>query len=465
MRSIFDSNRRTSERRVRSIAGVALAAAAALGLSACSGNSSALGTVTQATAFPTAKPVGGCPAKATVSMWLDQATSSQEVVDAAAAKAFEAACPAVSIKISYYTTTNLSQKLTAALAGGTAPTLFETTGPEVGVYQNEGVLVDLRAGLTKYDADWKHDVSASALAPQTIDGKLLGFPSFIPGPLMFMYNKATLQSAGVSVPKTLAQLDTASKKLQSAGTIPVSLGNEDKYPGTYWFQYLVARNGGAQALDDIVAGKPGAWSAPVIKKSLVQMRQYATDGLFGTGFDTTGTINGADKTLLFSGKAGFYINGSWTFGPINQADPAFFAKNQLGYTTFPTSSASGDKTVFGDPSEVYAVTKASSTAQQNAAEAYMATEMTSTAYGKARIAIGDLPAVKGLANDFPKTNEGKADAYAYKIATTSGDEFMTDLYTELGTNVNTFEDASASVLNGSISPDEFVSEMNATLSQ
>lgn len=447
----------------RSLAATALVVGVACFLAACSGSGSALDGLQATSTLGAAKPAGGCPADADVSMWLLQATASQQVVDDGAIKAFKSVCPGITVEVSYYTSANLQQKMTAALAGGTAPTLFETTGPQLSMYAAQGdVLTDLTAGLDMYNPDWKSTMVPSAVTAGTLDGKLLGFPSFIPRPLLLMYNKSVFDSAGVTPPKSLDQLDTVAKKLKDDGKIPVSLGNMDKFPGTYWLQYLIARNGGSGLLKDILADKKDAYSDPAVTKSLQQLRQYAEDGLFGKGYDTTGSVNGADKTLFYSGAAGMYVNGTWSLGSINQADPSFMKNNGLGFTSFPTSS-SGNESVFGVPAEVYAVTTQASAAQKAAAEAYMATQMASKEYGTARIAIGNLPAVAGLGDDFPSTNAGKAQEFAYKLTLEHADDFQPSWYNALGTNASTFEEATASVINGSISPEKFVSEMNATL--
>ena len=165
---------RTGKSAAPKMALLAAATAAAVGLAACSSGTSSSSANNVAAA---AKPTGGCPAAASATIWGLVTSTAQEATDAAAATAFEKACPGSKITYQYYTNENLEQKITTALAAGNGPTLFQNQGgSQIQPYIADGKVVNLSPGLAKADPAWKSKLVASSLTPATFSGGVYGFP-------------------------------------------------------------------------------------------------------------------------------------------------------------------------------------------------------------------------------------------------------------------------------------------------
>jgi len=95
-------------------------------------------------------------------------------------------------------------------------------------------LNDFIKGAVATDYDFK-GLSAGMVADATYDGKVMGLPLNIEGPVVY-YRKDLLQKCGVAVPKTLAELDVAVAKLKTcdANVTPfVSRGLKAAAPFTF----------------------------------------------------------------------------------------------------------------------------------------------------------------------------------------------------------------------------------------
>lgn len=83
---------------------------------------------------------------------------------------------------------------------------------EVGLFQDNGWLMDL-SDLVTQDAEWNwEDFSESSRASVTVDGKVYGIPTMTEREILF-YNKDLFQQAGVKVPTTMEEVRAAAKKL------------------------------------------------------------------------------------------------------------------------------------------------------------------------------------------------------------------------------------------------------------
>jgi raffinose/stachyose/melibiose transport system substrate-binding protein len=438
---------------------LAAVAAAATGLAACSSSGASSSSANVAAA---AKPASGCPATASITIWGLVTSTAQEATDAAAATAFEKACPGSKINYQYYTNENLKQKITTALAAGNGPTLFQNQGgSQIQPYVADGKVVDLSAGLAKADPAWKSKLLASSLTPATITGGLYGFPVFGAEPMLLFYNKSVFQKLGITPPTNLTELTADVKKIKAAGIIPVAIGQQDVFPATFWLQYLVDRAGGAAPFNAVVANKPDAWSNPAIMSGLDQLQSLVKDGIFGTGYNSVGEVSGAATALLYTGRAAMKVDGTWILGEIQAADPGFLQANELGFTQFPAGS-SGDN-VYGTASSLYSLTSSATSAQRAVAYAFMTSELTSKAFAQRQIAVGVVPAVTGVASMFPDSLSGQLGKFSYQVAAQNGSSFQTNWNSALGTLDDTLQSNAAAVTSLALTPSGFVSRMNATL--
>jgi len=103
-------------------------------------------------------------------------------------------------------------------------------------------------GAVARDYDFK-DLSAGMVADATYDGKVMGLPLNVEGPVVY-YRKDLLQKCGVPVPKTLAELEAGAARLKAcdANVTPwVSRGLKPAAPFT--FSVFLNNHGGTYMKD------------------------------------------------------------------------------------------------------------------------------------------------------------------------------------------------------------------------
>lgn len=104
------------------------------------------------------------------------------------------------------------------------------------------------AGTVAPDYDFK-DLSAGMVADATYDGKIMGLPLNVEGPVVY-YRKDLLQKCGVAVPKTLAELEAAAAKLKACdGAITPFVSRGLKPAAPFTFSVFLHNHGGSYMKD------------------------------------------------------------------------------------------------------------------------------------------------------------------------------------------------------------------------
>lgn len=107
--------------------------------------------------------------------------------------------------------------LKAQFASGNEPDIFNNGG-----FQEAQTWKDKLEDLS--DQPWVDNLYDIAKEPMTMDGKIYGQPLNLEG-YGFIYNKDLFEKAGIKeLPKTLSELEAASKKLKAKGITPFSNG-------------------------------------------------------------------------------------------------------------------------------------------------------------------------------------------------------------------------------------------------
>ena len=127
-------------------------------------------------------------------------------------------------------------------------------------------LNDMIRGASSKDYDFK-DLSAGMVADATYDGKVMGLPLNVEGPVLY-YRKDVLQRCGVALPKSLSELDAAAAKLKAcdANITPfVSRGLKPAAPFT--FSVFLHNHGGSYMKD-----RKSQLCSPAVQAALGQYR-------------------------------------------------------------------------------------------------------------------------------------------------------------------------------------------------
>ncbi|GAA3340143.1 hypothetical protein GCM10017714_18670 [Curtobacterium pusillum] len=288
--------------KLKKVLAVAVTAALALGMSACSGSSS--GSATKTIVWST----WGTP----------QELTSFKAFD----KKFMTEHPDIKVVLQpvadygdYHT------KLLAELASGTAPDLFYIGDDKIGQFVNSNALMPLTELMESKDSKTKpSDFAEGLYGAAKSGGKIYAAPNDS-NPDAFWYDKVALKQAGITEdPATLAAEGKwttktfleMNKKLHDAGLTGTMFWN-------YWsthYSWISSQGGKAFT-------KSGKFVANTDRTSIDAvdtLAQNFQDKTFVVA-DTLPEGAGADS-IFVSHKAGFFVQGRYTIGTVKAAgDP------------------------------------------------------------------------------------------------------------------------------------------------
>src|SRR6202030_4366580 len=154
-----------------------------------------------------------------------------------AVKTYNAAHPGVTVKMQTIQNESLDGKLQTALNSGTAPDIFCQRG---GGKMLAMVNANQVQALTLSAAD-KANVSAAALASETLNGKVYAIPVDTQ-PEGIYYSKDLFQQAGItSTPTTIPELEADVAKLKAIHVAPIAVGAKDAWPAAHWYYNFALR--------------------------------------------------------------------------------------------------------------------------------------------------------------------------------------------------------------------------------
>ena len=209
-----------------------------------------------------------------LTMWLvTTGPSPANTVINQSVSSFEKSHPGDTITIDYIENQSYKQKIQLAMGAGNPPTIFWTWG---GGPLHQFIQAGDVASLG--NPSWASSFLPSSLGAVTFGGQLYGVPIQGTQPVYFFYNKPIFSKLGLTFPTTFSGLLSTVATLKSHGYSPISLANGDQWPGLMYLEYLTDRIGGPSVAQDIVLGKPNAWSNPAIIKALTDIQQLAKAG-------------------------------------------------------------------------------------------------------------------------------------------------------------------------------------------
>ena len=152
-------------------------------------------------------------------------------------------------------------------AGNSLPDIFsEWAGARTQFVVDTGKLEPLDAlwAAQKLDSVVAKPVAASATI---YNGKRYLIPIGYHYAAVF-YNAKVLKDAGVTtMPKTWDEFVSLCKTLKAKGVTPFALGTKNRWPGQFWFDYLLLRTAGPEYRAKLVAGK-ASYTDPEVKKAM-----------------------------------------------------------------------------------------------------------------------------------------------------------------------------------------------------
>ncbi|MFD0687223.1 extracellular solute-binding protein [Actinomadura fibrosa] len=297
-----------------------------------------LATVSAGAAAATAGPLlaacggggSGSGGKTTIEWWDIATTEPSQSLYPQIIKAYQAAHPDVTIKITNLENEAYKAKMTAVTASGKLPDIFVTWGGGVLKQQVDAGLVE---DLTARSASLASGLIPISLQAYQFGGKTYAIPHDM-GMVGFWYNKRLFAKAGIKdAPPTWARLLEDVRKLKAAGITPIALAGKEKWPAHYYWSYLALRIGGTQALKQAAASND--FSAPPFVEAGRQLKALADLAPFQQGYQGAGyDAPGGEAATMGSGRAAMELMGQWA--PSVQKDAS--GKDlgaDLGFFPFP----------------------------------------------------------------------------------------------------------------------------------
>ena len=269
-----------------------------------------------------------------------------------AVKSFDAAHPGVTIKMQAIQNENYDGKLQTALASNTTPDIFFQRG---GGKMLAMVNANKVAPLTLTAAD-QANVSAAALAGETLNGKIYAIP-LDQQPEGIYYSKTLFQQAGITAtPTTIPELEADVAKLRAAGVAPIAVGAKDAWPAAHWYYNFAVRECSQATMN--TAGTTLKFTDPCWTKAGDDLSAFLKVNPFQTGFLTTAAQVGASSSagLIANHKAGMELMGAWDPGTIMTLTPNQKPLPDLGWFPFPAvPGGAGDPTAMMGGIDGYSV--------------------------------------------------------------------------------------------------------------
>ena len=431
--------------RRTTLAGLGLSIPALAALSACGGGT---------------QPSGGAGSASSLSVWA--LTGAKQDTYQLSFDSWDEDHPDDAFAVEFFANDSYKEKIRTSIGSGNAPTLvFNWAGGTLADYVANESVVDLTG---KVDDVLSRSIDSIATIGE-VDGKQYGVPNNDTQPVVLYYSTALFEEHSVTPPTTWDELMTAVETFSAAGITPISLAGQSVWPELMYIQYLTDRIGGEGVFQKVIDGEPDAWSDPAITSALEAIIELVDAGAFGNAFGSVAADAGADAALVHTGQAAMLLQGSWVYGTFKQDAPEFVADGGLDFLNFPAKDGgTGDPAnVVGNPANYWSVSADADPEVQELAIQYLNDFNLNDDMVDSFLAMGAIPAVEGLEEKFAGLDDEAFLSFAYDMVLNaphfqlSWDQALAPAPAqELLNNLSR-------IFLGEIQPEEFVSNMNATL--
>lgn len=346
----------------------------------------------------------------TIHIWALQDAQNQPVIQSGI-EAYQKSGK-VKLQLSSYINDAYKQKLQVSMGSPNGPDIFfNWGGGNLAQFVQAGQVAD----LTEKAGPVLDTFLPSVLATARIDGKQYGLPMNGIQPVLLFYNKDVFAKASLEPPTTYDQLLSLIDAFKAKGITPIALAGSQGWTELMYLEYLLDRVGGPDKFAAIAAGKAGAWRDPAVLKAAEMCQDLAKRGAFGTNFASINYDNTGSSAMFTTGKAAMQVMGSWEYSNQQSNFADFFKSGNLGWAAFPSvADGQGDpKNVVGNPSNYFSVRASSSRATE--AIDFLVKTLNSEGYVSGLIAVGQVPAIKGVDAKLAGTPNAAFATFTYNL--------------------------------------------------
>lgn len=245
-------------------------------------------------------------------------------------------------------------KLRSQIATGTQPEIFiEYGGSRIIDYVEAGILVDVQPYFDA-DPEWRDSFLSDTTKKWQFEDYTgtFGVPSQFYSVFLY-YNKELLKKNGFDAPpETLDELRNMCQTMLDNGQQPMTLGEKDPWRAGHFFNNLIMKSYGAQAVQDL-ADRKLKYDGPEMLELYGIIKEFNDKGYFGpnaVGVD----VNTEDSDFLTE-KTALRFNGTW-FIPQVVAEYQGDIDN-IGIARFPYINEEYKNSYQGGTAEAYSVSK------------------------------------------------------------------------------------------------------------
>jgi len=263
---------------------------------------------------------------------------------------------ATGIPYSYEGNRDSTVVLKSRVAANNAPDVAFLPRPgEVGAYVNQGSIVPLNAGMSddlipssilnaNYGKAW--------IDLGTFNGKFYALAGKANSKSTFWYKPASLRAIGAKVPDTWTDFLALEDKYIAAGKTPLSIGAQDGWTLTDWFENIYVRMAGPDLYMKLHVTHEVKWTDPSVVAAIQKFIQAFTPGdkkLAGgvSGTLSTGFIDAFNLILKPNPAAELYSEGGFMSSFAEQNFPKLKGGTRDDFFDFPSIDPKWGKPVTG----------------------------------------------------------------------------------------------------------------------
>ena len=250
---------------------------------------------------------GAAAEPVTIEWWHIQNTDPMMTVWQDMANEFVEANPNVTINITVMENEAFKAALQTNLQAGEVPDLFQSWG---GGGLREQVDAGLVQDITDLSSGFIGDLNEGAVGLYQIDDVQYGIP-FNLGMVGFWYNKDLFTEAGIDAPPaTWDEFLEDVQALKDAGITPIAVGAGDKWPAHFYYSYLMIREGGEAAMNQVASDLN--FNTPEFVEAGNQLQRLIDLEPFQPGF-LAAPWDGPDgeSGAIGTGQAAISLMGQW----------------------------------------------------------------------------------------------------------------------------------------------------------
>ena len=194
----------------------------------------------------------------------------------------------------------------------------------------------------------------ASLAPVTHNGKIYGIPYGGLSGVFFWYRRDIFERYRLRPPHTWEELIRVGETLKENNVIPIALANRYKWPGSFFFMYLVDRIGGSELFRKAYNRQDGcSFLDPAFIKAAEMIQDLVRRDFFPVGFNLIKDEPGNWNAHFISGEAGMYLMGSWFLATLDRLPPEM--REKFDFFIFPTvkNGAGNAGNLVGSPGQDY----------------------------------------------------------------------------------------------------------------